>query len=466
MAKHGPSGVSVMRSDLDAATSTSADAHEAQWRAGVNRQAQPQAISHQHAASQAAAEKRKATAMVGEEKAAADRLRADRRNAAKRAKRAAAAEPVAAAVAEPTVAESPAVEVAALGRLERLDLDEWLAHKDLPLDDASLEEWRMSDHYERTKRDRIVEQCTCFHTPDGGKRVTSLPYEEVKRRVDDDMLQGGDSFEAWDARVLADREARGVSIGEYFERPWLFNWCGTFRKCTCTYDGHGDEARMLPDVPGQNCDAFDEGAAQQLERQVDDWQPSGGDWVPEGWDGAEPQPGDDTEREVPSPEPSSPPPLPPPPLPLQRASPPPPADDDSDAYELDQERLLEEQGRVSAIHGRPWHEVPSSATEPIHWLDYVRRPFDWLASSLTLSQPQRPVSPAPEAADFETEDAFLHERARWFREHGDGSELSGTANRTTSRQRLKDRPCLAFAVIVQTRPAHHAPCERVECNVD
>ena len=30
-------GVSVMRADLDAATSTSTDAHEAQWRAGVNR---------------------------------------------------------------------------------------------------------------------------------------------------------------------------------------------------------------------------------------------------------------------------------------------------------------------------------------------------------------------------------------------------------------------------------------------
>ena len=32
------------------------------------------------------------------------------------------------------------------------------------------------------------------------------------------------------------------------------------------------------------------------------------------------------------------------------------------AYELDQERALEEQGRVSTIHGRPWHEVPIGST--------------------------------------------------------------------------------------------------------
>ena len=32
-------GISVMRAELDAATSTSADVQEAQWRAGANRQA-------------------------------------------------------------------------------------------------------------------------------------------------------------------------------------------------------------------------------------------------------------------------------------------------------------------------------------------------------------------------------------------------------------------------------------------
>ena len=86
-------GLSVMRADLDASTSTSADVHEAQWRAGVNRQAQSDALSHQHVASRAAAAKRQASAMTGEVKAAADRANADRRNAAKRAKRASGKQP-------------------------------------------------------------------------------------------------------------------------------------------------------------------------------------------------------------------------------------------------------------------------------------------------------------------------------------------------------------------------------------
>ena len=79
-----------MRADLDAATSMSADAHEAQWRAGVNRQAQPQAGSHQLAASRAAAAKRKANTIYGAAEDAAQRRNAQRRNEAKRAKRAAA----------------------------------------------------------------------------------------------------------------------------------------------------------------------------------------------------------------------------------------------------------------------------------------------------------------------------------------------------------------------------------------
>jgi len=207
--------------------------------------------------------------------------------------------------------------------------------------------------------------------------VVVLPYEELKRRVDDVMLQGDQSFEAWDERVLAERTARGVSIGEYFERPWAFAWCGTFRHYTCTCDGHGDEDRVLPDIPSQNCDHYDESEHRRLlQPHPDDWQPSGGDWVPEGWDGAESGYGA---------EPSSPPSLPPP-QPLPQALHAPPTDDDSDAYELDQERVLEEQGRVSAIHGWPWHEVASGATEPIHWLDYVRRPYPFRVVSF-LVQP-------------------------------------------------------------------------------
>ena len=109
-----PHGVSVMRADLDAATSTTADTREAQWRAGVNRQAQPAAVSHQQAASQAAAVKRKANAMTGTEKESADRRRADRRNEAKRARRA-AAKAAEAEAAEAAAAEAAAAEAAAAG---------------------------------------------------------------------------------------------------------------------------------------------------------------------------------------------------------------------------------------------------------------------------------------------------------------------------------------------------------------
>lgn len=66
----GNSGTSVMRADLAAATSTSFDVHEAQWRSGANRQARPDAVSHQHAASQAAARKRSANAIPETERKA------------------------------------------------------------------------------------------------------------------------------------------------------------------------------------------------------------------------------------------------------------------------------------------------------------------------------------------------------------------------------------------------------------
>jgi len=57
---------------------------EAQWRAGVNRQAQAGVVQHQINASHAAAQKR---TLAAEEKAAADKRNADKRNAAKRLKR-------------------------------------------------------------------------------------------------------------------------------------------------------------------------------------------------------------------------------------------------------------------------------------------------------------------------------------------------------------------------------------------
>ena len=52
----------------------------------------------------------------------------------------------------------------------------------------------------------------------------------------------------------------------------------------------------------------------------------------------------------------------------------------------------------------------------------------------------RPLSPAPVATDFDIEDEFLQERARWFHDHG-GGELKGLTRleQNEAFQRLKDR---------------------------
>ena len=58
------------------------------------------------------------------------------------------------------------------------------------------------------------------------------------------------------------------------------------------------------------------------------------------------------------------------------------ATDASDRHELERERVLEEHGRISAIHGKPWHQVPPGTTMPMHWLDStqdggkVERPWE------------------------------------------------------------------------------------------
>ena len=59
----------------------------------------------------------------------------------------------------------------------------------------------------------------------------------------------------------------------------------------------------------------------------------------------------------------------------------------------------------------------------------------------SYQQSQRPLSPAPERSQFETDADFLRERERWFQEHGDGAVLRGETRReqNTVFQRLKDR---------------------------
>ncbi|EOD21385.1 hypothetical protein EMIHUDRAFT_241292 [Emiliania huxleyi CCMP1516] len=247
--------------------------------------------------------------------------------------------------------------------------------------------------------------------------------------------------------------------------------------CTCTYDGVG----IAPDVSGVTCDYFDEAL---LEPRANDGQPSGGDWVPEGWDGVEADrheeraklererierekqddlahasekiwapdsetayTGDAAEADAylrdpgseasqawleaqlapggggPTP-PGSPAygdnfcPTPDSPVRRPREE----APDDSDAYELDQERALELQGRISLFYGRPWDEVPRGATVPVT--------CEWTIASFSRQQQMhRPLSPAPVATDFDIEDEFLQERARWFRDHGGGGELEGSTRK-------------------------------------
>jgi len=78
----------------------------------------------------------------------------------------------------------------------------------------------------------IAEHCTCFLEPGGGKRVISLPYDEVRRCVEDGVTrQEGESFDAWDDCVLEDREARGVRLGDYFDNPRTYLWAGDYRQC-------------------------------------------------------------------------------------------------------------------------------------------------------------------------------------------------------------------------------------------
>ena len=79
----------------------------------------------------------------------------------------------------------------------------------------------------------------------------------------------------------------GVELGEYFTNPSAFS--GTHLPyCTCTYDGEV----ATPAIPGLTCDADGSISAADLlgdlinyGSRAGEWQPSGGDHVPEDWVG-------------------------------------------------------------------------------------------------------------------------------------------------------------------------------------
>ena len=194
---------------------TPADQHEAPETVadsrslnGINRQLRADAPAHQLAASEAAATKRTSQAMGESERKRKRAARAVEARAAQKFER----ERQAAAAADDADAEAFAaalqriVEAEEMDSAVAVDFEEWLRRKELCPDQETLEQWRTSDAYEQSRREAIVGQCTCFLEPDGGKLITSLPYEELKRRTDDDVTQQkGEAFQAWDERVRADR---------------------------------------------------------------------------------------------------------------------------------------------------------------------------------------------------------------------------------------------------------------------
>ena len=179
-------GKAVMDDDTDDAATAPLSGRDAQWQAGVRRQALPDARQHQFAASQAAAAKRSAEAMSKEERQAKRRKHAKEVRERQRAERdAAAAQPATAqpAAAQPAAAQSAEEEPAIttppslelfnqwlqLDGYEQTDRDEWQEFEDdgafedtVPEDlqpAALIElfvEWRDSDQQQAAQMDRRV----------------------------------------------------------------------------------------------------------------------------------------------------------------------------------------------------------------------------------------------------------------------------------------------------------------------
>ena len=487
---------------------------DARWLNGVNRQLRPDAPSQRQAASAAAAAKRKANAMPEAER---KRKRAEAakqaRAVAKRAREQTAAASVSSTFA---CALNLVANTASLGELEELDFADWLQQMEVVPSQETLEEWRISDAYERTKFERIMEGCMCEEactcTYDGAGLSADMPgltsdyYDEhaarqlLQPRADDWQPSGGDWVpDGWDGdeasssskslppqpppapppppppattplpeglhpagepmlmpmaafkallaqMTKAQLEARMESLGPFMdatiaERDRAIAQSPEKARFDMMYAPYRGRIATCLDPQCAGCkgnwqhDAEVEAAwqaQQRIDKELREQMPR------HLWDEHQL-----IHNEI---------------LDRRRckgcgffgcqcktsgtaASSIQPAPDHSDAYELDQERVLEEQGRISAIHGKPYHEVPPNSTLPVHWLDYIKQPFLWLLppSSRQL-QPQRPLSPAPERSRFDTEAEFQREQARWYHEHGDGSDLKGSRReQNTLFSRLKDR---------------------------
>lgn len=134
MASRSKADAAADHADQVDAPDSVATVEESRWRAGVNRQARPDAHEHQAAAARALGEKRKANAMPKEERDA-------RRNEAKRAKRAEAKEREAAAAKEAAEREAAVTEVVD-GLLDDV-VQQWMEEEHPTLDE--LNEWLDED---------------------------------------------------------------------------------------------------------------------------------------------------------------------------------------------------------------------------------------------------------------------------------------------------------------------------------
>ena len=292
------STTSIMLAGVGAATSTTVDLHEAQWRAGVNRQARPDARAHQQAAAQALATMRKASAMSGEENEAAERRRADTRNKNKRAKRASEKTARDADLAQRAEAEDRLT--AALDRLS------------LPQEKAFIA-WRESRGGVNDEVDPTFE----LQLLSEWQRLEAHEFERVFHNLGIEEELGErerEDFHAWlsaqdlppDQEALADWRSSPDYQCRKLER--IAGDCRCEGECMCTYDSESLE----PDIEGYNCDSYD---SALLQPQPFDWQPSEVEREP-----------DDADPATASATAAAPPPPPPPPPPAA-----PPCDCDEDA---------------------------------------------------------------------------------------------------------------------------------------
>ena len=108
-------------------------------------------------------------------------------------------------------------------RTEFYAFERWRqANGDRELHLDAVHDWKNSTEYEEFDLQRRTDSWVAAGMPDP-PRTYSLPYAELKRRVDEGLLtQPGEDQAAYDERVRADRLARGVELGDYLTNPRAF----------------------------------------------------------------------------------------------------------------------------------------------------------------------------------------------------------------------------------------------------